>query len=281
MDGGVTFPRMEEKICQVCGTPLGVDDDVVECERCSTLHHRECWDYLGRCSTFGCEGRTSDEASAGAADNLPTLYIDAEPTPPTAPTTDQRHRPAPLAKCRPLAHPGPRTDDRIVVALLLLWLIPFLCVFFAGPKQHVGALLGLALGGITTLMFALSWFDSSMVFDPRARSVQAVERRPWGTYRTDVARLEQVASVAVERWSQRWRGASLLDRVRFIGSFVVVLRGADGEILARLGCPTIARANATAADFGRLTGTEPTRMVKDHQTKRRRRKKRTKRRRKR
>lgn len=41
--------------CPVCGTPM--TEGLVRCETCQTPHHLECWDYAGRCSTFGCAGR--------------------------------------------------------------------------------------------------------------------------------------------------------------------------------------------------------------------------------
>lgn len=39
-------------ICQVCSTPI--DRDAVRCASCATPHHRDCWVYLGRCSTYAC-----------------------------------------------------------------------------------------------------------------------------------------------------------------------------------------------------------------------------------
>lgn len=39
-------------ICKVCGDDL--DHEVVICHRCQTPHHRECWQYYGACSTYGC-----------------------------------------------------------------------------------------------------------------------------------------------------------------------------------------------------------------------------------
>lgn len=42
--------------CQVCLHPLAVR--VVYCSGCVTPHHRECWDYLGGCSTYACLRRT-------------------------------------------------------------------------------------------------------------------------------------------------------------------------------------------------------------------------------
>ncbi len=56
----------EEVLCQVCG--YGMTDDVITCTLCDTPHHQECWDYVGGCSTYGCEGRpelSENEESAG------------------------------------------------------------------------------------------------------------------------------------------------------------------------------------------------------------------------
>lgn len=38
--------------CQVCGDEIG--HDMVFCVRCRTPHCRECWEYAGQCSTYGC-----------------------------------------------------------------------------------------------------------------------------------------------------------------------------------------------------------------------------------
>ena len=43
--------------CPVCGTTMA--EGVVRCESCRTPHHRECWTYMGRCSTYACKGRRS------------------------------------------------------------------------------------------------------------------------------------------------------------------------------------------------------------------------------
>lgn len=42
-------------VCQVCGTD--VLDDHVECRSCNTIHHADCWKYVGVCSTFACGER--------------------------------------------------------------------------------------------------------------------------------------------------------------------------------------------------------------------------------
>ena len=44
--------------CGVCGDPLA--GDLVRCDLCDTPHHRECWEYIGGCTTFACEGRPED-----------------------------------------------------------------------------------------------------------------------------------------------------------------------------------------------------------------------------
>lgn len=49
----VEIPRY---ICQVCGERI--QQRHVECKGCRTPHHRECWEYLGGCSTYGCFGRS-------------------------------------------------------------------------------------------------------------------------------------------------------------------------------------------------------------------------------
>lgn len=49
-------------ICQICGT--GMEERVVWCARCRTPHHRECWDYTGMCSTFGCREIRFEGAAA-------------------------------------------------------------------------------------------------------------------------------------------------------------------------------------------------------------------------
>jgi hypothetical protein len=41
--------------CQVCGSRM--EEPVIRCEVCRTPHHRECWQYMGRCTTYACKGR--------------------------------------------------------------------------------------------------------------------------------------------------------------------------------------------------------------------------------
>lgn len=43
--------------CPVCGTAMNAG--TVRCELCRTPHHVECWQYMGRCSTYACKGKRS------------------------------------------------------------------------------------------------------------------------------------------------------------------------------------------------------------------------------
>src|SRR5579859_1413040 len=55
-DPGMVWGEVVERPtgrCPICTTELR--EPLVRCERCRSPHHRECWDYLGRCATFGCE----------------------------------------------------------------------------------------------------------------------------------------------------------------------------------------------------------------------------------
>jgi hypothetical protein len=38
--------------CQVCGERIILDK--IECRRCDTPHHRDCWDYNGKCAMYAC-----------------------------------------------------------------------------------------------------------------------------------------------------------------------------------------------------------------------------------
>jgi hypothetical protein len=44
---------LDDVLCQVCGESIVTD--MVFCRRCKTPHHRECWDYTGLCSVYGCQ----------------------------------------------------------------------------------------------------------------------------------------------------------------------------------------------------------------------------------
>ena len=47
--------------CPVCGYELfGV---IVFCSRCKKPHHRPCWDFIGKCSLFGCSSSPGRKSS--------------------------------------------------------------------------------------------------------------------------------------------------------------------------------------------------------------------------
>lgn len=43
---------LEEASCGVCGENL--TSEIALCRRCHTPHHVDCWQFAGRCSTYGC-----------------------------------------------------------------------------------------------------------------------------------------------------------------------------------------------------------------------------------
>jgi len=41
--------------CEVCGEKIEAGrDPVVSCQKCDTLHHKDCWEYNNRCAIYGC-----------------------------------------------------------------------------------------------------------------------------------------------------------------------------------------------------------------------------------
>lgn len=68
----------EGPTCQVCGEARTGAAEVA-CAECGTLHHRDCWDYVGHCSIFGCKGRSWTRPHEG---EIVVLQIDEDtPTP--------------------------------------------------------------------------------------------------------------------------------------------------------------------------------------------------------
>jgi hypothetical protein len=46
--------------CKVCGSPI--EGPHVRCRACHSPFHRDCWNYIGACSTFGCTCRENQPA---------------------------------------------------------------------------------------------------------------------------------------------------------------------------------------------------------------------------
>jgi hypothetical protein len=43
-------------VCKVCAEPI-IAGAVIVCASCNTPHHRDCWEYVGACSIYGCNGK--------------------------------------------------------------------------------------------------------------------------------------------------------------------------------------------------------------------------------
>ena len=49
------FPELP--VCIVCGDLVRGEGEVVRCVVCKAPSHKECWDYIGHCSTYGCSSK--------------------------------------------------------------------------------------------------------------------------------------------------------------------------------------------------------------------------------
>ncbi len=56
-------PAEGPPVCQVCGEPV-VEGDAVVCRNCGAPHHRDCWEFVGSCSIYGCGGKVGRPVSA-------------------------------------------------------------------------------------------------------------------------------------------------------------------------------------------------------------------------
>jgi hypothetical protein len=54
---------LDHVTCKICGEEI--QDQMVVCRRCKTPHHRDCWQYTGSCSVFGCRETTFVMPEAG------------------------------------------------------------------------------------------------------------------------------------------------------------------------------------------------------------------------
>ncbi|MFA5142002.1 MAG: RING finger protein [Candidatus Woesearchaeota archaeon] len=53
MSDAVLVDNIEEVKCPVCGDLLG-DEEITRCPLCDTPHHKECWEYTGKCAVYNC-----------------------------------------------------------------------------------------------------------------------------------------------------------------------------------------------------------------------------------
>jgi hypothetical protein len=47
--------------CPICAQ--GLREPLIRCDRCRAPHHRDCWEYLGRCAVFGCDPKPRRRAA--------------------------------------------------------------------------------------------------------------------------------------------------------------------------------------------------------------------------
>lgn len=52
--------------CPICQTTVGLGEPVMVCPLCEQVHHRECWNDVGGCATYGCENAPKAEKAAPA-----------------------------------------------------------------------------------------------------------------------------------------------------------------------------------------------------------------------
>lgn len=57
--GAANFAETGPPICKVCGDPILPKARRVVCAACRTPYHHDCWEYIGGCSIFGCQGKMS------------------------------------------------------------------------------------------------------------------------------------------------------------------------------------------------------------------------------
>ena len=64
----MTDSKEHKPSCQICGAEIS-KEHIVYCTRCTTPHHKECWEFNGKCSTFAC-GETKFRDELVSADDL-------------------------------------------------------------------------------------------------------------------------------------------------------------------------------------------------------------------
>ncbi|MBI4860803.1 MAG: hypothetical protein HY815_11155 [Candidatus Riflebacteria bacterium] len=75
-------------ICQVCGQSFD-GPNAVFCVLCETPHHRDCWEYNGRCTLYGCQGQVCRCSRPGAPQDPAPRRVRVAP--PSATSNDPLH----------------------------------------------------------------------------------------------------------------------------------------------------------------------------------------------
>ena len=59
-------PRSQGGTCPICQSPISASDASLVCPSCDQVHHRECWNEVGGCATYGCENAPASEKAPPA-----------------------------------------------------------------------------------------------------------------------------------------------------------------------------------------------------------------------
>ena len=63
-------PATEASVCLICAQAIN-DPTQMSCTTCDTPHHKDCWEYNGRCALFGCGGARARETALPARAEAP------------------------------------------------------------------------------------------------------------------------------------------------------------------------------------------------------------------
>jgi hypothetical protein len=66
-------------LCPICQSPLAANEAVLACPECDQVHHQECWQEIGGCSTYGCAQAPAVGKETPAA--APTAWGDTKRCP--------------------------------------------------------------------------------------------------------------------------------------------------------------------------------------------------------
>lgn len=66
-------------LCPICRCQLK-EESAVECTRCHLAYHLDCWDYIGKCSAYGCSG--CESAPFSHKEEKAIIEIDEKTQPP-------------------------------------------------------------------------------------------------------------------------------------------------------------------------------------------------------
>jgi hypothetical protein len=59
-------PRTQGGICSICQSTIGSGEAMLVCPSCDQVHHRECWNEVGGCATYGCENAPATDKTDSA-----------------------------------------------------------------------------------------------------------------------------------------------------------------------------------------------------------------------